>query len=111
MGTKKAKPPRSGKNTKGEQLYRCPFPDCGSLFAPEPGQPAACIRHRRFVEDVMYVVNHIKWATPDGTPSPAEDSGPPQEEPGPSIYVPKPGQADRAIEEARRASQPPATPH
>ena len=80
--------PRSGKNAKGEQLYRCPFPNCGAIFAKEPGKPETCLKHRALIADVMFIMNHMK--TPEAGP----------EESGPKIFVPKPGMSSQAIEEA-----------
>lgn len=92
----KKKPPKDGKNAKGEQLYRCGFPNCGSIFAKEPGKPNACIRHRQLIEDVLFILNHL------GQPEEEKPQGPATDQ-GPLLFVPKPGMADLAIEEAKRA--------
>ncbi len=81
-------------NAKRDPLFRCPFPNCGSVFAKEPGQPNACIRHRRLVADVLFIL--------DNTHGPA--TGKPPEDQGPKLFIPKPGMGDKAIEEARRAA-------
>ena len=90
--------PRSNKNTKGEQLYRCPFPNCGAIFAKEPWKPETCLKHRALIADVMFILDHLK------KPETADAVGP---QDGPKIFVPKPGMADKAIEEARRAGRGP----
>jgi len=93
--TKKIKP-RSNVNAKGEPLFRCPFPNCGAIFAKEPGKPETCLKHRALIADVLFILDNVKT-----TPEPVEDSG---AQDGPKILVPKPGMAKQAIEEARRAA-------
>jgi len=77
-------------NRKGEPLFRCPFPDCGAIFAKEPGKPDTCLRHRKLIDDVTFILNHM------ASPEPIEE---PKEE-GPKIFIPRPGMSLRAIEEA-----------
>lgn len=81
--------PRSDKNTKGEQLYRCPFPNCGAIFAKEEGKPDTCIKHRVLINDVLFILDRTR--PPETVPA---------EETGPKIYVPKPGMSIQAIKEA-----------
>jgi len=82
-------------NSKREPLFRCPFPGCGQIFAKEPGKPETCLKHRALIADVLYILDHTK-------PPEVVEEGPPTEK-GPLLYVPKPGMADKAIEEARKA--------
>ncbi len=99
MGEFKVKPVT---NAKGEPLFACPFPNCGSRFAKEPGKPEACLKHRQLIADVMFIINHINWSTVDGKAPPV--SGGPPEQQGPKIFIPKPGMVDKAIAEARQAA-------
>ena len=77
---------RSNTNAKGEPLFRCPFPNCGAIFAKEPGKPDTCLRHRALIEDVMFILDHITKRE--------------SEEKGPVILVPKPGMSNQAIKQA-----------
>lgn len=88
--------PRSNVNAKGEPLFRCPFPNCGQIFAKEPGKPETCLKHRALIADVMYILDHTK--PPEIEQGPAVGQGP-------KILVPKPGMSNQAIEEAARASR------
>ena len=83
--------PRSNKNPKGEALFRCPFPNCGSIFAKESGKPETCLKHRALIADVMFILDHTK--TPEAGPGI-------EKEKWPVLLVPKPGMSDQAIEEA-----------
>jgi len=83
-------------NAKREPLFRCGFPNCGAIFAKEPGKPDACIKHRNLIEDVVFIMNHL------GEPPPAEG---PATDQGPKLYIPKPGMGDQAIKEARQAQR------
>lgn len=56
----KIKWPRDGKNAKGEQLYRCPFPNCGAIYAKTLGQPDVCLKHRQLIADVMFILDHTR---------------------------------------------------
>lgn len=80
-------------NSKREPLFRCPFPGCGQIFAKEPGKPETCLKHRTLIADVMFILDHTRQ------PEPVQEAT----VQGPKIYVPKPGMADKAIEEARKA--------
>jgi len=84
---------RSNTNAKGEPLFRCPFPNCGAIFAKEPGKPETCLKHRTLIADVMFILDHTK--TPEAGP----------EESGPKLFVPKPGMSSQAIEEALKNPQ------
>ncbi len=86
--------PRSNMNSKREPLFRCPFPNCGAIFAKEPGKPETCLKHRALIADVMFILDHT--TPPDIEKEPAAEEGP-------KLYIPKPGMADQAIEEARKA--------
>ena len=88
---------RSNTNAKGEPLFRCPFPNCGQIFAKEPGKPETCLKHRALIADVMFILDHTR--KPEVEPGPTEA--------GPKLFIPKPGMADKAIEEARRAGRGP----
>ena len=81
--------PRSDKNVKGEQLYRCPFPGCGAIFAKEPGKPETCLKHRALIADVVFIMNRLK------TGEPATVGG---KDGKPLIYVPNPGVSMRTLE-------------
>jgi len=83
--------PRSSRNPQREPLFRCPFPNSGQVFAKQPGQPETCLKHRALIADVVYILNH--------TTRPEEEQGPAADQ-GPLIFVPKPGMADKAIQEA-----------
>ena len=87
---------RSNKNAKGEPLFRCPFPNCGQIFAKEPGTPETCLQHRTLIADVMFILDHTK--TPETVEGPAADQGP-------KLFIPKPGMGDQAIKEARQAQR------
>lgn len=87
---------RSNVNARGEPLFRCPFPNCGAIFAKEPGQPETCLKHRALIADVLFILDHTRKPEP----GPAEDQGP-------KLFIPKPGMTDQAIEEARRAGRGP----
>ena len=93
MNNQKKGKVRQRFNPKGEPLFRCPFPNCGSIFAKEPGKPETCIKHRTLIADVVYIVDHLK--TPEAEP----------EESGPKIFVPPPGMSDQAIQEAIKSSK------
>lgn len=83
-------------NPKGEPLFRCPFPNCGAIFAKEPGKPDACLRHRNLIGDVLFILDHLK--------KPEEV----QQAEGSKLFIPKPGMSNKAIEEAKAsAGRPP----
>ncbi len=88
--------PRSNTNAKGEPLFRCPFPNCGAIFAKEPGKSETCLKHRTLIADVMFILDHTK---------PPEVVQEPADEEGPKLFIPKPGMADQAIKEARQAQR------
>lgn len=86
---------RSNKNAKGEPLFRCPFPDCGQIFAKEPGKPETCLKHRKLIADVMFILDHTK--PPEKVEEPEED--------GPKLFIPRPGMSIQAIQQAAEAAK------
>ena len=96
MGNDNHKKTKQVFNSKREPLFRCPFPGCGQIFAKEPGKPETCLKHRTLIADVMFILDHTK--TPEEVEGPATDQGP-------KLYIPKPGMADKAIEQARQAQR------
>jgi len=82
-------------NRKGEPLFRCPFPDCGAVFAKETGKPNTCLRHRKLIDDVAFILNHM------ASPEPIEET----KEAGPKIFVPRPGMSLQAIQESLKNSK------
>lgn len=86
---------RSNKNAKGETLYRCPFPNCGAIFAKELGQPETCLKHRKLIADVMFILDHTS------RPEAIEEAEPT----GSKLFIPKPGMSNRAIKEVARVTK------
>lgn len=72
-----------------DPLYLCPFPGCGGRFRKEPGKPECCLKHRQMIQDVAFILQHLK-------PPPVDAS----DHKGPKILVPKSGQSGQAIREA-----------
>ena len=89
MGNKGKPKYKQMLNSKREPLFRCPFPNCGAIFAKEEGQPEVCLKHRALINDVTFILDHLK------TPEPVQET-----ETGPKLFIPKPGMADQAIKEA-----------
>lgn len=56
--------------------HLCPFPNCGVEFQPIPGRPPVCAGHLRLIDDVQFILLHLK---PIETPKPQ----------GPKIVVPR----------------------
>lgn len=102
MGNKRTRDgtrPSVRHSPQGDQKivrFRCPFPNCEGTFAKEDRKHNCCDRHRQFFDDLTFALQAmgiIRKVEPQTEPPPG----------GPTLFVPKPGQADRAIEEARRA--------
>lgn len=79
---------KAAKKHGAEPQFHCPFPNCGRLFWKEPGLPDVCPYHRGLIEDVQFILAHLK--------------PPPDEPAGTKILVPKPGMAEAAIRQARQ---------
>lgn len=73
--------------------YACPFPGCGRPFTMEEGKPNACNEHRKLIDDVVFILGHLK----------SQETEPKENEP--FILVPKPGMTKQAIQEALKNSQ------
>jgi hypothetical protein len=67
----------------------CPFPMCTRLYTAEQGKPEACEKHREFILDYIFCLQHIVISP---TPPPGVESK--------HLYIPKAGMADQAIKQA-----------
>ena len=45
-------------------VHKCPFPNCGVEFDPVPGRPAVCPGHLRMIDDVQFILGHLRPIEP-----------------------------------------------
>jgi hypothetical protein len=45
---------------KDDKRYLCPFPNCGRAFWRESGKPDCCPLHRQMIQDVGFIIAHLK---------------------------------------------------
>ncbi len=67
---------QAGATGTPPKVHKCPFPNCGVEFEPVPGRPPVCPGHLRLIDDVQFILLHLRPLEP---PKPQ----------GPKIVVPK----------------------
>lgn len=110
-GKKDGKSVEGNFKVKGAKDYwKCPFPGCPRTFEFDPKIVPMCKEHRRFMGDVIFTLQSLGLITVSMTGEISKTGGlPPQAQSqakqkpadAKSLFIPKPGQGDAAVREAR----------